>query len=120
MMTYLFGDSTPSPLTSNFLEFFRDAVDFSVFALQTDERIKQGRERARALRREADAEMERLGAFVGRIAEAIDEGVRNHVVSSELRRLRHDWDFLEDGVLKGTSGTMAIWLARPMRPSIGP
>ncbi len=46
--------------------------------------------------------------------DAIDEGVRNHVVSSELRRLRHDCDFLEDdvGVLKGTSGTMAIWLAQ--------
>ena len=73
MMTYLFGDSTPSPLKSNFLEFFRDAVDFSVFALQTDDRIKQGRERARGLRREADAEMERLEAFVGRIAHAIDE-----------------------------------------------
>ena len=29
-MNYLYGDSSPSQLTSNFLEFLRDAIDFSV------------------------------------------------------------------------------------------
>ena len=71
-MNYLFGDSTPSTLTSNFLEFFRDALDFSVFALQADERIKRQTERIRTLRKEADEEMERLDAFVASIVKAIE------------------------------------------------
>ncbi len=62
-MTYLYGDSTPSQLTSNFLEFLRDAVDFAVVLLQADGRINKGQIRAATLRREADAEMQRLDAF---------------------------------------------------------
>ena len=52
-MHYLFGDSTPSKLTTNFLEFLKDAVDFAVFALKTDDRIKRGQTQAAGLRREA-------------------------------------------------------------------
>ena len=47
-MEFLYGDSTPSPLTSNFLEFLRDAIDFGVFALHVDDEIATIRERARA------------------------------------------------------------------------
>jgi hypothetical protein len=63
-MNYLFGDSTPSELTSNFLEFFRDALDFSVFALQANERINDGKARIEMLRAEADVEIERLSGFI--------------------------------------------------------
>ncbi len=73
-MNYLYGDSTTSPLKSNFLEFLRDAIDFSVFALQADERIRLGGERTRALNAEAEAELQRLDRFVGVVSRAIDEG----------------------------------------------
>ena len=63
-MNYLFGDSTPSELTSNFLEFFRDALDFSVYALQSDERILEGKKRAEELHEKADVEIERLSRFI--------------------------------------------------------
>ncbi|MEO7112531.1 MAG: hypothetical protein ABI183_18950 [Polyangiaceae bacterium] len=63
-MNYLFGDSTPSELTSNFLEFFRDALDFSVFALLANERINDGKERIEALRAEAGVEIDRLNRFI--------------------------------------------------------
>jgi hypothetical protein len=63
-MNYLFGDSTPSELTSNFLEFFRDALDFSVFALLANERINEGKARIEMLRAEADVEIERLNQFI--------------------------------------------------------
>jgi hypothetical protein len=47
-VNYLYGDSTPSPLTSNVLEFLKDALDFSVFVLKADDRIKHGKEQVRA------------------------------------------------------------------------
>jgi hypothetical protein len=72
-MNYLYGDSTPSTLKSNFLEFLRDAIDFSVFALQADDRIRRGREHMEALRQEAAAENERLRVFVGSVSRAIAE-----------------------------------------------
>ncbi|MBI2389078.1 MAG: hypothetical protein HYV09_05620 [Deltaproteobacteria bacterium] len=71
-MNYLYGDSTPSPLHSNFLEFLRDALDFAVFVLHAEHTIRGGRDHANALRREADAEIARLEAFVGTVTAAID------------------------------------------------
>src|SRR5207248_2719364 len=53
-MNYLYGDSTPSPLKSNFLEFLRDDIDFGVFALLADDRIRLGREQVESLRQKAD------------------------------------------------------------------
>lgn len=71
-MNYLYGDSTPSQLHSNFLEFLRDALDFGVFVLHAEHRIRLGNDRASALRREADAEIARLEAFVGAVTAAIE------------------------------------------------
>ena len=71
-MNYLFGDSTPSELTSNFLEFFRDALDFSVYALQSDERILEGRKRAQELHEKADVEIERLSGFITLSLQGVD------------------------------------------------
>lgn len=88
-MNYLFGDSTPSTLTSNFLEFFRDALDFSVFALQSDERIKQQKERIRALRKEADEETDRLDAFVATVVKAIEAAPKGAAESPTAKCSAH-------------------------------
>jgi hypothetical protein len=48
-MEFLYGDSTPSPLASNFLEFLRDAIDFGVFALHIDDEIATIGERGRGI-----------------------------------------------------------------------
>ncbi len=71
-MDYLYGDSTPSPLKANFLEFLRDAIDFAVFALQSDERILKGQERRRAASAESEAELARLEAFIGTVSRSIE------------------------------------------------
>ena len=55
-MYYLFGDSTTAPFTSNVLEFLRDAIDFSVYVLEADQRIRAGKDRMDALRRRAEGE----------------------------------------------------------------
>lgn len=71
-MNYLFGDSTPSELTSNFLEFLRDALDFSVHAVVADERIHAGEDRSMALRADADVETERLEKLVTAALAGVD------------------------------------------------
>ncbi len=70
-MSFLYGDSTPSTLRSNFLEFLRDAIDFAVFVLDADERIKRGHAKARALREESDEELRRLDGFIDTVARSI-------------------------------------------------
>lgn len=72
-MNYLYGDSSPSKLTSNVLEFLRDALDFSVFAVQADDRVKQGKAKAREANDEAEAELGRLERFIAVVARSITE-----------------------------------------------
>ena len=50
--------------------------------------------------------------FADDFLDALREHVRRRVRNDELRSLEHDWDFLGDKSLTGTSGTMAIWLAQ--------
>src|SRR5262249_18453616 len=64
-------------LESNVLEFLRDALDFAVFVLQSDERIEEGRKFIGAIEREAEAELgrlDRLGAVVSRSVGDVDPG----------------------------------------------
>jgi hypothetical protein len=72
-MTYLYGDSTPSSLRDNFLEFLRDAVDFSVYVLQADSRIQVGRAHMEELRQQATLELGQLEAFGQAVALAIED-----------------------------------------------
>ena len=60
---YLYGDSSTSPFTSNLLEFLRDAIDFSVYVLEADQRIRAGKERMDAMRLRTDAELKEVEAL---------------------------------------------------------
>src|SRR5688500_8170848 len=51
-MRYLFGDSSESPLDSNYLAFLRDAIEFGVLVLLADAGLTSVRER-RAFRQRA-------------------------------------------------------------------
>lgn len=73
-MNYLYGDSTTSTLKSNFLEFLRDALDFCVFVLQADAKMKEGRVRIRVLSEECEAEIGRLERFISTVVRAVDTG----------------------------------------------
>lgn len=84
-MEFLYGDSTPSPLTSNFLEFLRDALDFGVFALHVDDEIAAIHERSRAASRAADEEIQRLETL-GRVVTGAVEGVDKGDPESETSR----------------------------------
>lgn len=84
-MEFLYGDSTPSPLTSNFLEFLRDALDFAVFVLGVDDEIAAIHERTRVAARAADEEIQRLETL-GRVVSGAVEGVEKGEADSETAR----------------------------------
>jgi hypothetical protein len=84
-MAFLYGDSTPSPLESNFLEFLRDALDFAVIVLSADANIERIRERKRAFSVAADEEIERLEAFGRVVMAAIADGEKGDADSETSR-----------------------------------
>jgi hypothetical protein len=71
-MSYLFGDSTPSPWESNFIEVLKDGIDFCVLLLAADQRLEMGRGRALAVERTANAETEKLEELLGAVTLAIE------------------------------------------------
>ena len=84
-MDYLYGDSSPSPLKSNFLEFLRDALDFCSHVLEADNRIAKTKEDIRRLRADADAEMERLDTFVQTVTRTIETAPKGTADSPTAR-----------------------------------
>lgn len=84
-MEFLYGDSTPSPLTSNFLEFLRDALDFAVFVLNVDDEIAAIYERGRVTTRAAEEEIQRLETL-GRVVVGAVEGVDKGDAESDTSR----------------------------------
>src|SRR6476619_2842654 len=76
-MSYLYGDSTPSDLEGNYIEFLRDGVEFCVRVLLSDQRIVQGKAQTRALEIATASEVERLqklGPLVGKAFEGTPLG----------------------------------------------
>ena len=76
-MSYLYGDSTPSQLEVNFIEFLRDAVECCVQVLLADQRIAEGEAQTRALEVATVAEIARLqkaGALVPKALEGTSVG----------------------------------------------
>ena len=76
-MSYLYGDSTPSKLEVNFIEFLRDAVECCVQVLLADQRIAEGAAHTRALEAATAAEIARLqkmGALVPKALEGTSVG----------------------------------------------
>jgi hypothetical protein len=88
-MEFLYGDSTPSPLTSNFLEFLRDAIDFGIFALHVDDEIAIIRERGRATSQAADEEIARLDALGSAVAAAVGGAPKGADESETARCAAH-------------------------------
>jgi hypothetical protein len=71
-VSFLYGDSTEAPFTSNVLEFLRDALDFTVFVLHADQQVALGQSRMLALGQQADAELAHLSRFFGVVVGSID------------------------------------------------
>lgn len=70
-MSYLYGDSTPSALETNYIEFLRDAVDFCVQVLLADQRVAEAQARIIALDRSTAAEIDRLQQLTATVGKAM-------------------------------------------------
>jgi hypothetical protein len=71
-MSYLYGDSTPSTLQINFIDFLRDVIDCSVQILNLDRRIREGGEELQKQRKAAEMEVVRLEALGEVVSRAVD------------------------------------------------
>ncbi len=72
-MSYLFGDSTPSPFQINFIEFLRLAVGFSAHVLRVESQVRQERTRRIALEQNCEADRRRLEELVARLSGALQD-----------------------------------------------
>jgi hypothetical protein len=72
-MSYLFGDSTPSPFQINFIDFLRLAMEFSAHVLRVEDRVIAERARRIELEQETDTDRQRLDRMLARLVEAIRE-----------------------------------------------
>lgn len=62
-MSYLYGDSTPSQLEINYIEFLRDAMDMMVAVLRADHQSRSTQESGTTARASAEKELEKLHDF---------------------------------------------------------
>src|SRR5262245_55650085 len=84
-MSYLYGDSTPSPLKVNFLELLRRALDFSVHVLLSAERLKKDEAQLKELQRAADSTMVRLEALSEVSKHSVD-GYTKDLTDEEVKK----------------------------------
>jgi hypothetical protein len=69
---YLYGDSTRSPLTTDFIAFLRDAFDFAVDVLQRDGAVSDAVQRANQLSDATDREIAAAEALVSELSLTLD------------------------------------------------
>ena len=69
-MGFLFGDLTPAPFTTTFLEELRDAIDFAASIAEADQRIVTADTTRETLRKRADEDAARLEALVRSVLDA--------------------------------------------------
>jgi hypothetical protein len=74
---YLYGDSTPSPLTTNFIAFLKDAIDFAVHALHCGSRIEDWKQRAARFTEITEIDVERLRALATESIALLDRATAN-------------------------------------------
>jgi hypothetical protein len=89
--TYLYGDSTPSPLETDFIVFLRDVFEFGAQVLQCDARITDAMDRVAALSHQTDGEIEAAEAFAVDLSRALDSadvGERDSIAARCAVRIR--------------------------------
>jgi tetratricopeptide (TPR) repeat protein len=92
-MTFLFGDLSPAPFVTNFLEDLRDALDFAGGIAEADQMVVNAEARREALRKGAEAEHARLDALTWAMiaaATAADQGASGSAtarLAAELGKL---------------------------------
>src|SRR5262245_35070359 len=74
-MRFLYGDSTPFPLETNFIETLKAVVDAAAARLKVDQVLERGREVSSAAQAEAEREAMRLDQMAIALASALEPGM---------------------------------------------
>jgi hypothetical protein len=69
---YLYGDSTPSPIKTDFVAFLRAALDFGVLVLQADARAGEAKQAVHDLAQSTEREIADAEAFGAEVARALE------------------------------------------------
>src|SRR5579862_7981645 len=88
---YLYGDSTPSPLSSNFIAFLRDLLDFAVDVLVEDDRVRAATQEVAHLEAASETEVGKaieLAAKVGRALDGTGAGGSDSISARCAARIR--------------------------------
>src|SRR5258706_609087 len=70
-MSYLFGDSTPSPFRTNFIELLRLAIDFSVQVLHIERRVVEVRSKRAELEKAVETDRRQLQLLLSTLTDVI-------------------------------------------------
>jgi hypothetical protein len=73
-MSYLFGDSSPSPFRINFVEFLRLAMGFSVHVLRAERRVLTEQTKRIQLEDDTESDGQKLDDLLVRVTKTIQEG----------------------------------------------
>ena len=71
-MNYLYGDASPAPLTVNYIELLRDALEFGVEVLLANQQMRVLSKQELELRGAADAEVKRIEELATLVARAME------------------------------------------------
>jgi tetratricopeptide (TPR) repeat protein len=72
-MAYLFGDSTPSALDVNFIQYLRDLAETGPLLLQAEQQLQAEAARAADRRRAADAELAKVEGLSGLVQRTLGD-----------------------------------------------
>lgn len=97
-LSFLYGDSTPSSLQTNFLAFLGDALDVCAQVLGFDDVVTRGREDVERLPREAAEEAARLDGLVAIAREALARAPVSGPASPTMRVAGATIEYLESTV----------------------
>jgi hypothetical protein len=108
---YFYGDSTPSPLETDFIAFFRDAFDFAVAVLLCDARVTEAMQRVSKLSDATESEIARAEAFVAEASRTLDRadvGDRDSLAARCAARIRSGAKELVRAEAEGARAAVAI------------
>ena len=109
-MSYLFGDSTPSPFRINFVEFLRLAMGFSVHVLRVEERVVAAQERRKQVEKDTESDRRHLDHLLSCLTDTIQNAsasnrprVAEHAESIQRKAqevIESGWQSLEQALNK--------------------
>jgi hypothetical protein len=76
-MSYLYGDSTPSPFEINFIQYLRDLADAGAQLLPAEQQLLAEVGRVADRRKTADAELARVEGLAGLVQRVLDETAKS-------------------------------------------